>query len=552
VAGGGPGPGGGGGLAVTGQAAGSATITASYTAGGKTYTATATLAVSAAPTVTGLYLEPTTASVVVGGTQQFRALTQNSDGTSTDVTANGSTAWTTSDGTMATITTAAAGGGPGAIFAAGGGGLATGVAAGKPTITATYSPAGGAPVSATATLTVTNPTPKSLTVSPASAAMLINGTQAFVATLAYDDGTSAIVTGSASWTTSDATVVVMTNPATGGRGGGPGGAGIVGGGTATAVGVGTATITATFTPANSTTALTGTATVTVTDPPVLSLEISPTLPTVYLSNGPTQQFTATVIFTDFSRRDVTASAQWTSSVPSVAVIASSGANIGRATGLAAGTTTIQASYTGTGGTVTAPTTLTVADRKVTAVQVTPTNPTAHLGINQGFVATAVYDNGTTATVTGSATWTSSDNTVATVGTSGASAGVATPIAGGKTTITATFGGMPGTTLLTVSSGTLQSIAITPAPLSIAVGGHQQLTATGTYDDQTTQDLTNNVTWLSTDVVATVSNATGSRGLLTAVSTGTAAVSARFQAVTGNLSVSVTAAGTTTADAGTTD
>jgi hypothetical protein len=71
-----------------------------------------------------------------------------------------------------------------------------------------------------------------------------------------------------------------------------------------------------------------------------------------------------------------------------------------------------------------------------------------------------------------------------------------------------------------------------------VGGHQQLTATGTYDDGTTQDLTGNVTWLSTDSVATVSNATGSRGLLTAVSAGSATVSAKFQGITGTLTVTV--------------
>jgi len=40
--------------------------------------------------------------------------------------------------------------------------------------------------------------------------------------------------------------------------------------------------------------------------------------------------------------------------------------------------------------------------------VAPTNPTAVLGINQAFVATAIYDDSSTGTVTGSATWTSSD------------------------------------------------------------------------------------------------------------------------------------------------
>jgi hypothetical protein len=192
----------------------------------------------------------------------------------------------------------------------------------------------------------------------------------------------------------------------------------------------------------------------------------------------------------------------------------------------------------------ASTTLTVVTKKVTEIQVTPTNPTAVLGINQAFVATAVYDDGSTGAVTAGATWTSSDTMVASVGSSAGSAGVATPITAGSTTISATYQGVSGTTLLTVSGATLTSIAITPSPLSVAVGGHQQLTATGTWGGDAaviTLDITNNVTWLSSsDATATVSNAAGSRGLFTAVSAGPVTVTAAFQGVTGTLAATVTA------------
>jgi cysteine synthase len=192
----------------------------------------------------------------------------------------------------------------------------------------------------------------------------------------------------------------------------------------------------------------------------------------------------------------------------------------------------------------ASTSLTVVLKKVTTIQVTPTNPTAVLGINQPFVATAVYDDSTTGTVTGGSTWTSSDPTVASVGTAGGTAGVATPIKAGTTSITATYQGVPGTTVLTVSSAKLTSIAITPSPLSVPVGGHQQLTATGTWGGDAgviTLDITNNVTWLSSsDAVGTVSNAAGSRGLFTAVSAGSVTITAAFQGVTGTLAGTVAA------------
>ena len=528
VAGGGRG---GGGLLINGVGPGTATITATYATGGQTFTDTATLTVASIPPPpqVGLYITPSLASVNVNGTQQFQAHATFSDGTETVVTNTATCSWTTSDGSIATITTA--GGGRGGF--GGGGGLATGVAAGSVTINATY---GG--FSATAALTVTSPpVVKSLVILPATATIHVGQDQPFTATAFYSDGTSATVTGTATWSSSDATVAVMS-VAGGGRGGFPGG-GVLGGATATGLAIGTATVSASYTENGVT--VTGTAVLTVTDPPLLSLEITPTNPTVSLLS-PNQAFVATAIFTDYSTRNVTAAATWSSSDGTVAVVSNAGGTIGRATGLKAGTSTITASYGG----MSASTTLTVVAKKVTSIQVTPTNPTAVLGINQPFVATAVYDDNTTGAVTGASTWTSSDPTVASVGTAGGTAGVATPIKAGTTTVTANYQGASGTSVLTVSTAKLKSIAITPSPLSIVIGGHQQLTATGTWDDNSTRDITNNVTWLSSsgdaggDTIATVSNAAGSRGLFTAVSAGSVTITAAFQGVTGTLAGTVTA------------
>ena len=60
--------------------------------------------------------------------------------------------------------------------------------------------------------------------------------------------------------------------------------------------------------------------------------------------------------------------------------------------------------------------------------------------------------------------------------------------------------------------TLMSIAVTPANPTIPTGGTQQFTATGTYSDQSTQNITTQVTWSSSNTsVATISNS----GLATA-------------------------------------
>ena len=98
------------------------------------------------------------------------------------------------------------------------------------------------------------------------------------------------------------------------------------------------------------------------------------------------------------------------------------------------------------------------------------------------------------------------------------------MATGTSSISAAFAGITGTTILTVTPAALLSIAVTPAGPSVAAGGTKQFTATGTYTDNSTQNLTNQVTWASAaTTVATISNAAGSQGLATSLAPGTALI-----------------------------
>jgi uncharacterized protein YjdB len=472
----------------TGIGAGTVTIKATYNG----FSDSAQLTVKATPTATGLQITyPGTASILVNGTIQFQANETWSDGTSTNVT--NTATWTTSDGTIASITDGTAGrGGPA------GRGLATGIAAGTVTVTATY-----AGFTDSVQLTVSAVQPVGLVVTPPTPSVTVGGTQAFTATLVYADNTTAVVTGSASWTSSDSTVATITT--TGGRGGGAG--------NATTYATGTTTITATYN------GFTGSTVVTVVDPALSYVQVTTATPNIPVQG--TAKYTATAVFVDNSTRNVTGQSSWTSSTSTVALV---GANTGRVTGLAAGTSTITATFGGMSGSAA----VNVASG-VTTVAVTPTNPTTVLGLPVSFVATATLSNNATLVVTGNASWVSSDATVATV-----TGGVATPVKAGSATITATYLGVAGTSVLTVSPATLSSIAITPNPvsLSLATGGSQQLTATGTYSDTTTRDISGVATWKSgTASVATISNAAGSRGLATGLTAGTSAVTAVFQGIT---------------------
>jgi uncharacterized protein YjdB len=487
-----PGGAAGGGLA-TGVAAGTVTITATY--GG--FSATATLTVRA-PQPTGMVITPSAPpSIRVGATQQFQAVLTMDDGTTQTVTAQAS--WTSASALVASVSSA--GGGRGGGGGAGAGGLATGIGAGTTTLTATY-----ATFTASVPLTVTAAIPVSLTVTPPSPTLYVSQTQALVATVVYSDNTTGAATTSATWTSSDATVAVIAAGG-GGFGGGPAG----GGATVTGMGVGTATITVTDG------ALSAKVTVTVTDPPLSYVQVTPTNPNIPAQA--TAQFTATAVFADNSTRNVTGSASWTSSTGSVAVISTSGATAGRASGLSAGTSTITATYQGMSGA----SVLTVA-QGISSIVVTPVVKTTVPGIPVAFTATAILSNNATFAIGGAATWISSDPTVAIVTATGS----ATPIKAGKVTVTATYLGVSGTATLTVSSATLASISIAPSPVTVAVNGSVQLVATGLYSDSTTIDLTNVATWTSSaNAIATVSDAAGSRGLLTALGSGSATVTVYF-------------------------
>jgi len=84
------------------------------------------------------------------------------------------------------------------------------------------------------------------------------------------------------------------------------------------------------------------------------------------------------------------------------------------------------------------------------------------------------------------------------------------------------------------------MAITPANPSIAIGATQQFTATGTYSDGSTQNLTTAVTWSSSSTgVAAISNAAGSNGLATSVGAGSTTIKAISGSISGTTTLAVT-------------
>jgi hypothetical protein len=186
--------------------------------------------------------------------------------------------------------------------------------------------------------------------------------------------------------------------------------------------------------------------------------------------------------------------------------------------VAPGSTTI----TITVGSITASTTLTVTAAILNAVSITPIHPSVAVGLKLQLKALGIYSDGTSADLTSSANWQPAGGDAPVDPNSGVVTGVNVNPAVAITATWETFVGgvvtnVVGTTNVAVTAPVLQSIAITPASVSLLSSGQTaQLKAMGTFSAGLPQDLTATATWASSaPAVATVSNT----GLAKAIASG---------------------------------
>ena len=170
-----------------------------------------------------------------------------------------------------------------------------------------------------------------------------------------------------------------------------------------------------------------------------------------------------------------------------------------------------------------------------SITITPVAPILAAGTSLQLTATGVYSDQTTIDLTNQVSWTTSNDNIATVDPTGLLTGEKT----GFATITASFQGVSDSNPVVVTSANLTSIVVQPVDANLPPFGSQQMTATGIFSDDTTQDLTHSVSW-TTDhpLVAWVRNWPARAGEVTGVLIGTANISATFEGITGSAPVTV--------------
>jgi uncharacterized protein YjdB len=226
-------------------------------------------------------------------------------------------------------------------------------------------------------------------------------------------------------------------------------------------------------------------------------------------------------------------AVWTSSNDSIATVGNWPSDPGTVYGIAPGTVTITASV----GDFSAGAIVTVRDREVVAIEIGPATPTVPPDRVQQFVAIASFNQGPTQDITGDVEWSSSDSSIAAA--IEAYPGIISTSAPGEVTISASLGGIVGTTTLIVEAATPQSVLVSPISPLLERGGPHQFYATAIYEGDNTSDVTGLCTWTSSNTsVLLVFDEGGAKGRAYGLQAGTSTVTADCLGFTATTSATV--------------
>ncbi len=222
-------------------------------------------------------------------------------------------------------------------------------------------------------------------------------------------------------------------------------------------------------------------------PHLVYIELPHPLP---LSQGDSRQLTAIGIYSDKSKKDIAAIVTWRSSNSEVADVD----NSGFIKSASPGKTVITATNFETG--LSAETTIKVLEAGLLSISISPDTGNISPGSTIQFKATGTYANGQTKNITDTVIWESSDQNI-TAFQEGSPTGTALTKISGITTISATDQkiGKIGKTLLTVSEAKLIALEIISESTTIPLGKSLQLTAEGTFSDNSKRDISSDVSWV---------------------------------------------------------
>jgi LruC domain-containing protein len=286
-----------------------------------------------------------------------------------------------------------------------------------------------------------------------------------------------------------------------------------------------------------------------------------------IAKGLTQKFTATGFYTDNSTRDLTSSVTWGISAPTSLLIPVSSALMGNSTtnsiasisnatnskGIALGQNTGSIDVTATLEKISGTAKLTVGAAELVSLNITSSLGSKAKGLKEQFTAVGLYTDGSGQDLTSQVNWKSDSNSdskddclVACISNELNEKGLVTAVEVGETKISATIGSVTATKIFNVSPAVLSSISVESANSSIPNGLIEKMYAIGTYSDNTSRDISSNVTWtldsdgdgLNDTKLASITNLSNTSGYIKTSNTGSVKVTASLGSISSSKTISI--------------
>lgn len=244
-------------------------------------------------------------------------------------------------------------------------------------------------------------------------------------------------------------------------------------------------------------------------------ELKVTSPNIIIEFDATEQFKAEAIIDGSdSPLDISNKVKWSISNTDTATINSSGKLTGKADGLV--TVTVQFAD------LSASKDINLSSATLTGINIID-NPSPVSVCKTGYELSAqgVYSDMTTRDISDLVAWSSDDLTQLSFDNTG----IFSTYKDGISVITATRSGISGTAEITINDD-IGSIVISSSASSVYIDNTLAFTATGTFDNTSTANITKMVTWSTSNAsVLGVSNETITKGIATGVTEGMADISA---------------------------
>ncbi|WP_293745950.1 Ig-like domain-containing protein [uncultured Paraglaciecola sp.] len=376
-------------------------------------------------------------------------------------------------------------------------GLVTALSAGTTSVTATFE----------GLSTQQNISVKALTalaISPTTVTLAIASSQQLSLSGIYSDNSNETLTNGITWQSSNPSIASISNT-----------------GVVLGISVGTVSITA------GVGELSSNLNVTISPATLQSIVVSS--PIIQIAAGLTSNFSAKGIYSDGTEQDLSNQVVWSVSDSTIASINS---ETGLLTALQTGSVSAIASKQG----LTSSLSISVSAATLTGIAITPSELSLAKGTIEPITVTATFSDNTKLDVGSQVEWTNSNNEIASIESDPSTVSALMP---GSTTLTASLSGQQAELSIDVTDAELVSLTLSPINTSIPLGQSQQYSAQGTFSDGTVQDLTSEVTWLSSNQdKALISNTQSSPGLADSVALGSTSLTAVLGSIQQNTMLTI--------------